>query len=154
MVAADRGAMDRASGATTLPMTGRLLAVDWGHRRIGLAVSDPTQTIAQPLATLTRRWGRRCPLARLRAHLDRLAPVGIVVGLPLESDGTEGEAAAHARQTGTLLAEKTGLPVCYRDERMTTARALREVGPRNRLSVDDVAAALLLQQFLESRRTA
>lgn len=154
MVAADRGAMDGPSGATSLPVTGRILAVDWGHRHIGLAVSDPTQTIAQPLATLTRRSGRRFPLAKLRPHLDRLAPVGILLGLPLESDGTEGEAAAQARETGTLLAQKTGLPICYRDERMTTARAINDLGKRDHGPIDDVAAAVLLQQFLESRRTA
>lgn len=157
MVAADRGAVGQPSGATPFPSTGRLLAVDWGRRRIGLALSDPTQTIATPLATLTRRTGRRFPLAKLRAYLDEHAPVAIVVGLPLASDGTEGAAAAEARQTGTLLATKTGLPVCYHDERMTTARALsarREAETRDTTPVDDMAAAVLLQQFLESRRRA
>ena len=71
----------------TLPPTGRLLAVDWGEKRIGLAVTDPTRTIAQPLATLRRRAGRRFPLQQLRHHLDALQPVGIVVGLPLDEDG-------------------------------------------------------------------
>ena len=137
---------------------GRLLAVDWGEKRIGLAISDPEQRVATPLATLTRRTGKRFPMQQLRAHLDTHAPVGIVVGLPLEADGTEGDAAGAARAMGTLLAEKTGLPVVYRDERMTTARALstvREMGGSTRGrkgEVDQLAATLLLQQYLEERR--
>jgi putative Holliday junction resolvase len=65
--------------------------VDWGERRIGLAVSDPTQTLAQPLATLTRRAGKRFPMRKLRLHLDEIHPVGIVVGLPLGADAREGD---------------------------------------------------------------
>lgn len=140
-----------------LPTAGRLLAVDWGEKRIGLALSDPGQTIAQPLATLTRRAGRRFPMQRLQAHLVAHHVVGVLVGLPLESGGSEGAAAAAARATGRLIADKAGLPVAYRDERMTTARALgtvRELGGsvRNRKEdVDQLAAAILLQQFLDAR---
>lgn len=141
-----------------LPSSGRLLAVDWGTKRIGLALSDPGQTIAQPLATLTRRAGKRFPLRQLRHHLDRHHPVGIVIGLPLESDGSEGEAAGAARATGELIAAKTGLPVAYLDERMTTARALgaiRDLGGSVRGrhgEVDQLAATVLLQTFLDGRR--
>ena len=75
---------------------GRLLGVDWGEKRIGLALSDPGQRVAHPLGTLTRRVGQRFPMQRLRAYLDEHAPVGVVVGLPLESDGSEGAAAQAA----------------------------------------------------------
>jgi putative Holliday junction resolvase len=135
------------------PAGGRILAVDWGTKRIGLALSDPTGTIAQPLATLTRRAGRRFPLRQLKAHLDQWGPGGIVMGLPLEADGSEGPAAQAAREAGRLIAEKTGLPVAFLDERMTTARAL-EAGPTGeRVDVDQRAATVLLQLYLDRRRT-
>jgi len=63
--------------------TGRLLAVDWGERRIGLALSDETQVLAQPLTTLTRRAGKRFPMAQLLEQVTKHNVVGIVVGLPL-----------------------------------------------------------------------
>ena len=147
-----------SSDPTALPREGRLLGVDWGEKRIGLALSDPGQVLAQPLATLTRRSGKRFPMQELRVHLDRHRPVGVVVGLPLDGEGHEGPAAAQARETGALIAEKTGLRVTYIDERMTTARALgavRELGgsPRGRREeVDQLAATVLLQQFLDGRR--
>ncbi len=141
-----------------LPTEGRLLAVDVGEKRIGLALSDPSQVLAQPLATLTRRAGKRFPMQRLREHLDAHRPVGVVVGLPLTPEGKEEEAATVARTVGTAIGEKTGLPVCYWDERMSTARALdavREMGGSTRGrkgDVDQLAATVVLQHFLESRR--
>lgn len=133
---------------------GRWLAVDWGTKRIGLAISDPTGTIAQPLATLTRRAGRRFPLQRLRGYLEEWRPVGIVVGLPLDAGGAEGPAAREARATAELIAAKTGLPVELLDERMTTARALEAVGPEtgDRVDIDQRAAVVLLQLHLDRRR--
>ncbi len=135
---------------------GRLLGVDWGEKRIGLALSDPGQRVAHPLGTLTRRAGQRFPMQRLRRYLDEHAPVGVVVGLPLESDGSEGAAAQAARATGALIAEKSGLPVTFVDERMSTARALQAVkelggGSRGRRGdVDRLAATVLLQLHLDS----
>ena len=70
--------------AADLPLNGRLIAIDWGERRIGVAISDEMQTVARPLATLTRRDGKRFPMQQLRAHLDEQHPVGVVVGLPLD----------------------------------------------------------------------
>jgi putative Holliday junction resolvase len=134
------------------------LAVDIGEKRIGLAISDPSQTIAQPLATVTRRSGKRFPMNALRPHLDEYQPVGVVMGLPLYPDGTEGDMAGLARTTGDLMASKTNLPVTYWDERMTTARALSAIrdlsgGTRGRKEeVDQLAATVLLQSFLDSRR--
>ena len=141
-----------------LPSTGRLLAVDIGEKRIGLALSDPSQSLAHPLATITRRAGKRFPMQQLRPHLEEHQPVGVVMGLPIAPSGAEDERAAHAREAGALIAEKTGLPVQYWDERMTTARALgavREMGgtPRGREGdVDRLAATVLLQHYLDSRR--
>ncbi len=141
-----------------LPRDGRLLGIDWGEKRIGLAISDPSQTVATPLGTLTRRAGRRFPMSRLRPHLEQHQPVGVVIGLPLDQEGVEGPGAADARAIGALITGKTGLPVSYWDERMTTARvhrARREAGGshgRTRPEVDPLAATLLLQAFLDHRR--
>ncbi len=144
--------------AAEIPRTGRLLAIDVGAKRIGIAISDPSQTIAQPLATLTRRPGRRFPLRQLAPHLERQQPVAVVVGLPLAADGTETAPAEQARATGRLIAEKTALPVTFWDERFSTARALETVralegSTRGRRGdVDRLAAAVLLQAFLDRRR--
>jgi putative Holliday junction resolvase len=141
-----------------LPSEGRLLALDWGERRIGVAVSDELQTIARPLATLTRRDGKRFPMQQLRAHLDEHAPVGVVMGLPLDPRGHEGKSAKAARAAGSLVGAKSGLPVAYIDERMSTARVhavRKEVGgasSRDRGLIDQAAAAVLLQQFMDARR--
>jgi putative Holliday junction resolvase len=149
----------RHAGRPELPRIGRLLAIDIGDKRIGLALSDPTQTIAQPLATLTRRTGKRFPLKQLRVFLDRHRPAGVLVGLPLCADGSEAERAVEARTIALSIADKSGLPVDLCDERMTTARALRAVrdlGGKTRGrkgEIDQLAATTLLQTFLDSRRS-
>jgi putative Holliday junction resolvase len=137
---------------------GRLLAVDWGQRRIGLALSDESQTLAQPLATLTRRTGKRFPMAQLLTQITRHHVVGVVVGLPLDDAGAEGEAARAARALAEDIGRRATLPVALWDERMTTARvlaAVREMGGSTRgrkADVDALAAALLLQHYLDARR--
>ena len=137
---------------------GRLLAVDWGERRIGLALSDESQTLAQPLTTLTRRAGKRFPMRRLLALLEEHAVIGVVVGLPLAPEGTEGEAARQARELAREIARRADRPVELWDERFTTARALgavREMGGTTRGRKEDVgalAATLLLQHYLDARR--
>ena len=138
---------------------GRILAVDWGERRIGLALSDETQVLAQPLTTLTRRAGKRFPMAQLLEAVKKHNVVGIVVGLPLEETGAEGDAAHAARALADDIKRRAGgLEVTMWDERMTTARvlaAIREMGgsTRGRKSdVDSMAAALLLQHYLDSKR--
>ncbi|HYC34034.1 MAG TPA: Holliday junction resolvase RuvX [Gemmatimonadales bacterium] len=143
----------------TLPSTGRLLAVDWGEVRLGLALSDETQTLASPLETLVRRAGKRLPLARFFELIAEHRPVGLVVGLPLTGEGDEGESAAAARALAADLGRRSGLPVELWDERMSTARALaaiREQGGSTRgrrADVDALAAAVFLQHFLDARRT-
>jgi putative Holliday junction resolvase len=138
---------------------GRILAVDWGERRIGLALSDETQTLAQPLTTLTRRAGKRFPMAQLLDQITRNQVAGIVVGLPLTEAGEEGDAAHAARALADDIKRRVGeLEVDMWDERMTTARALaavREMGGSTRgrkADVDAMAAALLLQHFLDAKR--
>jgi putative holliday junction resolvase len=139
---------------------GRLLGVDWGERRIGLALSDESQTLAQPLTTLTRRPGKRFPMARLLEQIDTHAVVGVVVGLPLDEAGAEGDSARSARALARDIERRTegALPVAMWDERMTTARvlaAVREMGGSTRgrkEDLDALAAALLLQHYLDARR--
>jgi len=139
--------------------SGRILAVDWGERRIGLALSDETQVLAQPLTTLTRRAGKRFPMAQLLEQVKKHNVVGIVVGLPLHESGAEGDAAHAARALADDIKRRVGdLEVRMWDERMTTARvlaAIREMGGKTRgrkEDVDAMAAALLLQHYLDARR--
>ena len=139
-------------------MRGRLLGLDWGERRVGLALSDETRVVAQPLTTLQRRPGKRLPLTRV-AELCRLHAVsGVIVGLPLEPDGSEGDAARAARTLADGVARRTALPVTLWDERLTTARALRtikELGGSTRgrkADVDALAATVLLQHYLDAKR--
>jgi putative Holliday junction resolvase len=136
------------------------LGVDWGERRIGLALSDESQTLAQPLATLTRRPGKRFPMARLLEHITHHHVVGVVVGLPLDEAGDEGESARAARALADDIGRRAGdqVPVTLWDERMTTARvlaAVREMGGSTKgrkEEVDALAAALLLQHYLDAQR--
>ena len=138
---------------------GRLLAVDWGERRIGLALSDETQVLAQPLTTLTRRAGKRFPMAQLLQQITTHNVVGVIVGLPLDESGAEGDAAHAARALADDIKSRVReLEVTMWDERMTTARvlaAVREMGGKTRgrkEDVDAMAAALLLQHYLDSKR--
>jgi putative holliday junction resolvase len=141
-----------------LPSPGRLISVDWGEVRIGLALSDESQFLATPLETLVRRPGKRFPMPRFTAIIAEHRPVGVVVGLPLTGEGREEASAVSARELAGTIAARTGLPVELWDERMSTARALgliREQGGTTRgrrEDVDALAAAVLLQHFLDARR--
>jgi putative Holliday junction resolvase len=140
-----------------LPPSGRLLALDWGEVRIGLALSDEGQILASPLETLTRRPGKRFPMPRFLELVAARGPVGLVVGLPLTPEGTEGPSAKAARELAEIVTRRTGLPVQLWDERMSTARALgvireQEGSTRGRREdVDALAAAVLLQHYLDAR---
>jgi putative Holliday junction resolvase len=135
----------------------RIFGLDVGTRTVGVAISDALGMTAQPLTTL-RRTGLRADLAELRrlaeTHEVRLA----VVGLPLNMDGTEGPSAAAARAFGEALARALDIPVEYQDERLSTVaaqRALLEADvsrARRREVVDQVAAALILQTWLDTRQ--
>ena len=134
------------------------MGIDWGEVRIGLALSDESQILASPLETLRRRPGKRFPMPRFLELAALHQPVGILVGLPLSLEGTEGESAEAARAMAANVARRTGLPLELWDERMSTARALgaiREQAGSTRGRKDDVdslAAAVLLQHFLDARR--
>ena len=146
-----------ADRPTALPAGGRLLAIDIGDKRIGIAVTDPTQMVAQPLATLSRRAGQRFPMNQLREHLVAQTPVGVVIGLPLTQEGQDDARTQEARVVGRLIHEKTRLPIALVDERHSTATALsaiKDLGGRTRQrkgDVDQLAATVILQRFLEQR---
>lgn len=140
---------------------GRLMALDYGRRRIGVAVTDPTRTIAAPHGVVETA-KRRAPagavpaaLAELVAELD---PAAILVGIPFSMDGTAGEMAAEARAFARALEEATGVRTIEWDERLSTARAEREILsmglPRGRRQpkgrTDEMAAALMLSAYLRS----
>lgn len=135
-------------------MKGRLLAVDWGERRIGLAVSDPSGMIASPVGFIVRRAGKRPPIAELVRRGAELAVEGWVVGLPLDGNGDDTPRATEARGVAAELTKRTGLPARLVDERFTTAaalRAIREMGGSTRGrkgDVDALAATFLLQHAL------
>ena len=131
----------------------RILAVDWGERRIGLAVSDPRGIIATGLETLSVR-GAADALARVARVAGEVEASRIVVGLPLLMNGTRGEAARAAEAFAESLRARVAVPVDTYDERLTSTiseRRLREVGVRTghaRGRVDQGAAIALLESFL------
>lgn len=137
----------------------RILGVDPGEVRLGLAVSDELGLTAQGLPTWVSR-GRSADLAHLRALVEELGVAEVVVGLPRNMDGTIGPSAEAARELAEDLRTALGLPVSLWDERLTTqaaTRALTEAGVsrrRRRGRVDAVAAALILQGYLDRARAA
>ncbi len=137
----------------------RALGLDLGSKRIGVAVSDISATVASALTTVHRSSSRRHDHAAIaRLVRDEDAEV-VVVGLPLSLDGTMGPAARSAETEARQLASVVGVPVEMYDERFTTVtaeRALRDAGldgRRQRKVVDKVAAAVMLQAWLDHRRS-
>lgn len=135
--------------------TGRILAVDYGDRRIGLAVTDPTRTIASPAGFIVRRAGKRPPIAEIVRRGEELEAVGFVLGLPLDGEGDETPRSVEVRAVAAELEKRTGLFTRLVDERFTTAaalRAMREMGTSTRGrkgEVDALAATLLLRHALD-----
>jgi putative holliday junction resolvase len=132
------------------------LGLDAGTVRVGVAAADPTGTLASPVAVLPRS-RTRALWERVREEARSREAGVIVVGLPRELDGSEGPAAEDARRLAEEAQRETGLPVELWDERFTSAeaeRALVATGmrrERRRTTVDGVAAALMLQGWLDSR---
>ena len=136
---------------------GRLLAVDYGERRIGLAVSDPSRTIASPAGHILCRRGKRTPIAALVRRAEELEVTAFVVGLPLDENGDDTPRAREARRIAEELQKRTGMPATLVDERYTTSaarRAIREMGGSTRGregDVDALAATVLLQHAMGMR---
>jgi putative Holliday junction resolvase len=139
----------------------RLLALDVGERRIGVAVSDPTGTIARPLHALDRR-SRKEDFSVIASLIDEYGAEAIVVGQPISLDGSVGPQARRVARYAAALAEHVDVPLIPWDERFSTARAdeiLRETRSekakrraRANGEIDAVAAAVILQSYLDSDR--
>jgi putative holliday junction resolvase len=135
----------------------RILAIDYGRKRIGLALSDELQLTAQPLLVL-KRANRRDDLRRLRDICRKQGVARILVGHPLHMTGEAGEMADEAARFAARLRKELGIEVDLVDERLTSWEAgqmMAETGSarqRNESSLDDVAAAIFLREYLERHR--
>ena len=132
-------------------MTGRVLGLDYGTKRVGIAISDPLRRIAQPLEVVDRSHA----VARVQSLVEEFEVTMCVVGLPTSLGGEEGSAAIAAREFGVEIEEATGREVVFVDERFTSAtaeKAMIEAGVkrrRRRETLDKVAATVILQTFLD-----
>ena len=141
------------------PLNEKWMGIDYGLARIGVAVSDPMGRLARGLETI--RWNGR-DLPQIQDRLVYLAQqhqvTGIVLGYPDRTDGRHAMLTEQVRSLATYLEEKTGRPVLLRDERFTTVIAQRRLRDRgikdhkHRAIIDQVAAEIILQEHLDSRR--
>ena len=135
----------------------RVLGLDYGSKTVGVAVTDPLGLTAQPLETIVRKEENklRRTLARLEELSREYEAERIIVGLPLNMDDSEGERAAKAREFGEKLKTRTGLPLEFEDERLTTVEAEEilaeaKIPPKERKQyLDKMAASLILRSWLE-----
>lgn len=138
-------------------MESRLMGLDVGDRRIGVAVSDPLGLTAQPVLTLVRA-NRKQDLRSLARLLRKYHCAEIIVGNPLYMSGDLSPQAAKAQAFAQILRDETGLPVHLWDERLTTTEAHRHLhaagrpGSEHRSVVDQVAAVLILQSYLDAKK--
>jgi putative Holliday junction resolvase len=141
--------------------SGRVLAIDYGRKRFGLAISDELGVTSRPLTTHTRT-NRRDDLRRLRLLAREHGVRCIVVGLPLRLDGSESEMAAEATRFAARLAQHLGLPVEMADERLTSWEAGQHASVKDRrpgksgknAGRDEVAAAIILRDYLAAHQPA
>lgn len=135
----------------------RILAVDYGDARTGLASCDVYESIASPVGTICE-WNTERLIEKIAAKAVELGSELIVVGLPINMDGTKGERAQKCSLLGEKLSFATGLEVVLRDERVTTVQAIGILnqanvrGRKRKAVVDTVAATLILEEYLEYRK--
>ena len=131
----------------------KVVALDVGTKTIGVAATDPLGMLASPLVTLSRQ-GVKKDVAKLRTIFEERAAEAVVVGLPYELDGTEARSAKLARQIGDEVAETTGLPVHYVDERFSSVEAERRLiesgmnKKKRKGMVDQMAAVIILESWM------
>jgi len=140
----------------------RVLGIDFGERRVGLAISDESATLARPLRTVPRGASDSQLVADLASEIDRLnrqdGVDSIVLGLPLRLDGTATDLTGRVRALARALADRTGMPVVLQDERLTSHEADERLafGERDwrkrKRKLDAAAAAVILQDYLDERR--
>jgi putative Holliday junction resolvase len=140
---------------TSIPAYGALLGLDYGTKRLGVAVSNSEQTIAAPVETWTVRTPER-DLKYVKELIDDYRVVGIVIGLPVRLSGVEGDKAAEVRRYGDWLASAVKRPVAYWDERYSSMEAevllwTQGLSPtKNKERVDRLAAQVILQSYLDA----
>ena len=136
----------------------RVIGIDLGSKRIGVAVSDFTGSVASPLTVVRRGKSKRADHDAIARIVREEEAEAVVVGLPLNMDGSRGSAAKAAVAEAEQISTVTGVPAYLHDERLTTVtaeRALKEANMRaedRRNVVDKIAAAVLLQSWLDSRK--
>ena len=134
---------------------GRLLALDLGAKRVGVAVSDERRLTVRPLPPIQRRSWKHL-LNQIKEQVRSFEARGVVIGLPLNLDGTAGEAAKQARETAEKFRLSLDVPVYLEDERLTTEEAksqLRVTKPAEiKQQVDSAAAAIILKDFLSGQK--
>jgi putative pre-16S rRNA nuclease len=131
---------------------GRLLGLDLGRARHGVAVCDETGTLATPLAVLRRHSTRKEDFIELHGLVEEEQAVGVIIGLPSLGSGMEGAQERWTLRYGRRLAGALPVPVAFWDESLSTYDAAAMVSHRRGASLDAVAAALILQDFLDARR--
>ncbi|MBX6320578.1 MAG: Holliday junction resolvase RuvX [Rhodospirillaceae bacterium] len=142
-----------------LPPDGRLLGLDVGSRTIGIAISDPGRTVASPLETI-RRGRFAADAERLRRLVAEREVAGLVLGLPVNMDGSEGPRCQSVRQFAANLRRHLPLPMAFWDERLSTVAVTRTMleadvsRARRAAAVDRMAAAYILQGALDALRRA
>ena len=147
------------STTSQVPRAGRILAVDYGTVRLGLAISDPLQTLASPYENYTRR-GPEQDARRFRRLVAEENVTLFVVGLPVHLDGRESQKSTEARRFGQWLTEVTGVPVVYFDERFTSVQAeqllldAQMTSKRRKKRLDMLSAQIMLSAYLESQASA
>jgi putative holliday junction resolvase len=135
-------------------VSGTVLAVDYGEARLGVAISDPTRTFVFGRENVERKSDESAFSALTKICREDMVRL-VVVGLPINADGTEGGAARLARAFGAAIAARTGLPVVFADERYTTIEADEVLREQHRdwrerkKRVDRAAATLILKTFLD-----
>jgi putative Holliday junction resolvase len=141
---------------TDVSTAGRILGIDYGNRRIGMAVSDPLGLTAQPLPPIPRESDRK-DIAEIGRRAAELGATSVVLGLPLLLNGDEGPAASRARVFGARIEEELSMPVTLWDERMTTVQSERHLihsgvrRERRKELRDSLSAMFLLQCVLDLR---
>lgn len=140
-------------------MKSRYLAIDYGEKRVGLAISDPTLTIAQSLETIVYH-SRKNLIAALKDIISQQKVRKIILGLPLTMKGSDSEKTVEVRKFGAELQNQIDIPLVFFDERLTSIQAqqiIRQFGKKpskHRAKIDQVAARIILQTYMDQKKVS
>ena len=140
-------------------MMSRYLAIDYGDKRVGLAISDPTRIIAQPLETILYQ-SQKGLISELLQIIEKYNVERVILGLPLTLKGSDSEKTKTVRNFGAVLENKLKIPLIFFDERLTSLQAqqiIRQFGKKpseHRAKIDQFAARTLLQTYLDREKLA